>query len=63
MSACSNTRCHRNNRPLPPRFDEIRIDAKGREQIKAAGYNPNRMENDMDEDGNLLNTYPDEDQD
>ncbi|KAG6364012.1 hypothetical protein INS49_009115 [Diaporthe citri] len=50
----------KNNRPLPPGFDEIRIDAKGRAQIKDAGYNPDRMENDIDENGRLFNTYPDE---
>lgn len=50
----------KNNRPLPPGFDDIRIDAKGRAQIMAAGYNPDRMENDIDENGDLFNTYPDE---
>lgn len=50
----------KNNRPLPPGFDEIRIDAKGRAQIMAAGYNPDRMENDIDENGDLFNTYPDQ---
>ncbi|KAF4992367.1 hypothetical protein FGRMN_7223 [Fusarium graminum] len=41
---------------LPPNFDGVALSNKEIQKIKAAGKNPHRRENDVDEQGNPINT-------
>ncbi|KAI1432445.1 hypothetical protein GGR50DRAFT_599461 [Xylaria sp. CBS 124048] len=42
--------------PLPTGFDHVYLGKKERDEVIAAGRNPDRMEDDMDEDGGVINS-------
>ena len=47
---------NRGDFPLPPGFDLVLLGKKERDKVIAVGKNPDRKEDDIDEEGNLIDT-------